>query len=114
MYAAVLAHGIGGRSDLPIPFGLAVGASAVVLVVSFVLLAVLWKRPRLGADDAGWLLPGGVAAVLDSAASRWVARLVGLAFFLYVCWAAFFGKNDALNPTAGVVYVLFWVGTVAF
>jgi hypothetical protein len=111
---SVLAHGIGGRSDLPIPFPLALGASAFVLVVSFVLLAALWRTARLGRADAGWLLPGGAARVLDSAVSRWVVRLVGLAFFLYVATAAFFGKNDALNPTAGVVYVLFWVGTVAF
>ena len=114
MRTAVLAHGIGGRSDLPIPFGLALGASAFVLVVSFVLLAVLWPRPRLGGERAGWRVPGGVARVLDASASRWAVRLVGLAFFLYVCVAAFAGKNDALNPTAGVVYVLFWVGTVAF
>ncbi len=112
--SAVLAHGIGGRSDLPIPFGLALGASAFVLVVSFVLLAFLWPRPRLGRPGAGWLLPGAVTRVLDAAAARWVVRLVGLAFFLYVAAAAFFGKDDALNPTAGVVYVLFWVGTVAF
>lgn len=107
-------HGIGGRSDLPIPFGLALGASAFVLVVSFVLLAFLWPRPRLGRPSAGWVLPAPVARVLDAAASRWVVRLVGLAFFLYVVAAAVLGKNDALNPTAGVVYVLFWVGTVAF
>ena len=49
MRAAVLAHGIGGRSDLPIPFGLALGASAFVLVVSFVLLAVLWRTAAPGA-----------------------------------------------------------------
>jgi hypothetical protein len=114
MRAAVLAHGIGGRSDLPIPFGLALAASAFVLIVSFVLLAALWRTSRLGRPDAGWLLPRGAAAVLDSALSRWVVRLVGFAFFLYVFAAAFFGKNDALNPTAGVVFVLFWVGTVAF
>src|SRR5689334_5270857 len=114
MRTAVLAHGIGGRSDLPIPFELAVGASAFVLVLSFVLLAVLWKSARLGRADAGWRVPSGVAGVLDSAVSRWVVRLVGLAFFVYVCLAAFAGKDDALNPTAGVVYVLFWVGTVAF
>ena len=52
--SAVLVHGVGGRSDLPIPFGLALAASAFVLVVSFAALAVLWPRPRLGlrgADD---------------------------------------------------------------
>jgi hypothetical protein len=30
--------------------------------------------------------------------------------FLYVAMAAVFGVDDALNPTAGVVYVLLWIG----
>jgi hypothetical protein len=110
----VLAHGIGGRSDLPIPFGVALVASAFVLVVSFVLLAVLWPRPVLRGAVAGWPLPARLAAVLDSAVSRWTVRLVGLAFFGWVAVAAWLGIDDSLNPTAGVVYVLFWVGTVAF
>jgi hypothetical protein len=37
-----------------------------------------------------------------------------VAFFGYVLAAALFGVDDAQNPTAGVVYVLFWVGAVAF
>jgi hypothetical protein len=110
----VLAHGIGGRSDLPIPFGLAVVASGVVLVVSFAALAFLWPTPRFRGERAGWPLPGAVAAVLSSPVSRWAVRLVGLAFFAWVLAAALFGIDDALNPTAGVVFVLFWVGTIAF
>jgi hypothetical protein len=112
--AAVFAHGIGGRSDLPIPFGLALGSSALVLVVSFAALAVLWPRPRLGSPTAGWRLPAALARALDAGASRWVVRLVALAFFGYVLAAALLGVDDAQNPTAGVVYVLFWVGAVAF
>jgi hypothetical protein len=112
--AGVLAHGIGGRSDLPIPFALAVWASAFVLLVSFAALAFLWPSPRLRGGKAGRPLPDGVARVLDSAALRWAVRLVGLAFFAWVAAAALLGIDDALNPTAGVVFVLFWVGTVAF
>ena len=41
------AHGIVGREDLPIPSWLFAWGAAVVLVVSFVALAVLWPRPRL-------------------------------------------------------------------
>src|SRR5204862_2867337 len=105
--AGVLAHGIGGRSDLPIPFALAVVASAVVLVVSFAALAVLWPTPRLRGARAGRPVPSVVAAVLDSPVSRWLVRLVGLAFFGSVLAAALFGIDDALNPTAGVVFVMF-------
>lgn len=44
---AALAHGFVGREDLPIPKWLFGWAATVVLVVSFVGLAVLWPKPRL-------------------------------------------------------------------
>ena len=43
----LIAHGISVRSDLPIPEWLFGWAAAMVLVVSFVALAVLWPEPRL-------------------------------------------------------------------
>ncbi len=42
----ILAHGIGGRSDLPLPLTILVLAAAAVLVISFVALGMLWTRPR--------------------------------------------------------------------
>ena len=45
--ASASAHGLVGKQDLPIPRWLFAWAAAVVLVVSFVALAVLWPRPRL-------------------------------------------------------------------
>ena len=36
--------------------------------------------------------------------------MLGLVTTAYVVMAATFGRDDALNPTAGTVYVLFWVG----
>lgn len=39
-----LAHGIGGRLDLPVPVTYFVAAAAVVIVASFVALAVLWPE----------------------------------------------------------------------
>ena len=59
----VVAHGVGSRQDLPIPFWAALVGAAVALVVSFVALAFLWREPRLRGADAGrpsrpfrWLL----------------------------------------------------------
>ena len=43
----LIAHGLVSRSDLPIPEWLFGWAAAMVLVVSFVALAVLWPEPRL-------------------------------------------------------------------
>lgn len=41
-----VAHGIGGRGDLPVPLEFFLVGAAVVLIVSFVALAVLWPEPR--------------------------------------------------------------------
>ena len=42
-----MAHGIGGRLDLPVPVSYFIAAAGVVIVASFVALAVLWPEPRL-------------------------------------------------------------------
>lgn len=106
----VVAHGIGGRQDLPIPFSYALTGAALALVVSFVALGMLWREPRLGGESVGAVLPGGAQRVLDSARLRWAVRLAGLAAAGYVAVAAVLGPDLAINPTAGSVYVLFWVG----
>ena len=43
------AGGLIGRSDLPIPEWLFGWAAAMVLVISFVALAILWPQPKLEA-----------------------------------------------------------------
>jgi hypothetical protein len=48
----LLAHGLVGRTDLPIPKWLFGWAAAVVLVISFAALAVLWPKPELQ-DERG-------------------------------------------------------------
>lgn len=108
----ILAHGVGGRGDLPIPFSAALAAAVVALLVSFAVLAWRWQQPRLHGATAGRPLPRRCAVVLDSAWWRWGWRVVGLLALGYTCVAAFGGPDDALNPTAGVVYVLFWVGVL--
>ena len=40
------AHGIGGRADLPVPIGYFLVGAGIVLVLSFLALAALWKTPR--------------------------------------------------------------------
>ena len=58
-----IAHGLVARSDLPIPEWLFGWAAAMVLVVSFVALAILWPEPKL--EDEGW-----------RALPRWLGRAV--------------------------------------
>ena len=110
--AALLAHGVGGRQDLPIPFELAVLGAALALVVSFLILGFAWKESRYHGDDSGHPLPDGLTRAADSPWTRWTLRMLGLAMAAYVTLAAVAGPDLATNPTAGVVFVLLWVGLV--
>jgi hypothetical protein len=110
MNASVLAHGVGSREDLPIPFSFALIGAACALLVSFLVLLLLWREPRLDPVGAGPPLPAGVERALDSSLTRGALRALGLLATSYVVLAMVFGKDDALNPTAATVYVLFWVG----
>lgn len=112
MTGRLLAHGVGGRQDLPIPFAYAVTGAAVALLVSFLALGLLWREPRLLGDVGGRPLPMPVQRVVDSPVLRWALRGLGLVVAGYVLLGAVAGPDLATNPTAGVVYVLLWVGLV--
>ncbi len=112
MEQVVLAHGIGGRQDLPIPFSYALWGGAVAVAVSFLALGLLWRESKLRGSQAGRPLPLAVQRVVDSPAFGWALRLLGLALAGFTAFAALFGPDLANNPTAGLVYVLFWVGIV--
>lgn len=109
-HGRLLAHGIGSREDLPIPFTYAVTGAAVALVVSFLALGLLWREPRFDPVNAGRPLARGLAAVIDASVTRTALRVLGVVATGYVVMAAVFGRDDALNPTAGAVYVLLWIG----
>jgi hypothetical protein len=105
-------HGIGGRQDLPIPFGLAVGGAAAAIALSFIVLGVAWRSPRYCGDAAGKPLPAGLTATVDAPWFRWLVRAFGLATFLYAAVALLFGVDRLTNPIFGFVYILVWVGLV--
>ncbi|MGZ4625816.1 MAG: hypothetical protein ACXV3S_05925 [Kineosporiaceae bacterium] len=110
--AALVAHGIGSREDLPLPLGWAIAGAATAVVVSFVLLGALWREPRLNVEKAGRPLPAALARVLDSRVFRRTLAGAGLAFAGYALLALLFGPDDARSPVPWVVYVLLWVGLV--
>jgi hypothetical protein len=107
-----LAHGLVGRSDLPIPEWLFVYAAAAVLVVSFIGLAVLWPEPKLETRD--WRpLPGGLGRVLASPPVEIVCGAIGLFLLGVVVWSGLSGvQTAAANFAPTFVYVVFWVGLV--
>ena len=107
-----VAHGIVGRSDLPIPGWLFGWAAAVVLVVSFVALAVLWPEPRL--QDGGFRpFPGVVSRALLSRAVEIVCGAIGVFLLGVTIWSGLSGVQAATANFAPVfVFVVFWLGLV--
>lgn len=109
----ILAHGVGGRADLPLPVWLFAYSAAFALLISFVALRILWPHPRLAAAADGLRTPRWTeraASVLTV-----VAQAVALALFLLTLAAAWIGVDSAsanLAPTA--LYVVFWVGLQLF
>ncbi len=103
--ATSFAHGIGGKTDLPVPRWLFAWAAAVVLVVSFVALATLWPKPRL--EHARSRLVLRVPAFLEA-----VMGAVGIALFVIVVYAGFAGEQElvTINLEPTFIYVPFWVG----
>ena len=108
----ISAHGLGGAKDLPIPSELAIAGAVAALVISFTVLAVAWRRPRYDAATSGRPAPAWLDRMVSSQALAVTARVLGMAFFLYVAAAAVFGKDSLVNPFFGTFYVLLWVGLV--
>ncbi len=103
-------HGLGGAQDLPISRGLAITGAAAAVAVSFVVLAVAWRRPRYDAATSGRPAPAWLTSFVDSAWWRGLLRLVGLLALVYLIVVAAFGKDLLINPIFGIFYVWIWVG----
>ncbi|MCW3069928.1 MAG: fenitrothion hydrolase, partial [Solirubrobacterales bacterium] len=103
--ASALAHGIGGKTDLPVPAWLTAWAASVVLILSFVALATLWPAPRLESARSRAVLR--FPRVLDP-----ICGALGVALFGVVIYAALAGEQEL--PTANLaptfIYAPFWVG----
>jgi hypothetical protein len=107
-----LAHGFVVRSDLPIPEWLFGWAAAMVLVVSFVALAVLWPDPRL--QEEGWRpLPRGLGHRLTSRPVEIACGAIGVFLFALVIYSGLRGTQTATaNFATTFIYVIFWLGLV--
>ena len=104
----IWAHGIGGRLDLPVPVSYFIVGAGLVLVASFVVLALLWPEPRLQDGPRAevsrltiprrGLLPAlGVLGLL-LVIGQLVVPLLGL-------------ETDPTRPTIApvLVWVVFWL-----
>lgn len=109
----LLAHGLGGSSDLPVPYMYAMVGAAWALTFTFALVAFAWKRPRFDPDAPGRPLPAWVTTVVDAPATRWTVAGLALAFAVWVVLAGLCGPQTQRNALLGAFYVLLWVGLVA-
>ena len=106
--SVALGHGIGGRLDLPVPLSYFVVGAGVVLVISFVALAILWPEPRLHDGPRhqparltvrrGWVLPSLGLIGLFLVIGQLVPPLLGL-------------ETDPTRPSIApvLVWVVFWL-----
>jgi hypothetical protein len=108
--AGAAAHGLVQRANLPIPEWLFAWAAALVLIISFVALAVLWPRPRL--EHPGWRpLPGGLGRALGSTALEAACGTLGVALLLVVVVSGLAGLQSSFGNLAPTfVFITFWVG----
>ena len=109
----VLAHGLGGSSDLPVPYAYSVIGAAWALTFTFALVAFAWRRPRFDPLKPGHPLPAALTALVDSRLTRGVAAAAALVFAVWVVLAGLCGPPTQSNALLGAFYVLLWVGPVA-
>ncbi len=104
-----LAHGIGEVAGLPLDAELVLQTGGVVVLVSFVAVALRWPRARFTGPVRGRPLPGW----LDAPGLRTGLQAVTLALTVVVVGYGLLGPQDPdANPAPRALYVLFWVGLV--
>lgn len=107
----VLAHGLGGVRDLPVPAWIFYWGGAIVLVASFVALGVLWRDPLLARHARGRATPRWLGRLALGVPLRIVVQSVSVALFVLVFVAALLGDPDPFENLAPTwVYVVFWLG----
>ena len=107
----LLAHGLGGVRDLPIPPWIFYWGAAIVLVVSFLLLGRLWPTPLLDRHSRGRAAPGWLDRVALATALRVAIQTLSVALFLLVFVSALLGDTDPFRNLAPTwIYVIFWLG----
>jgi hypothetical protein len=84
-----------------------------VLVLSFVALGSLWKRPQLERRAPGRPLPEGLERVLRSSILRFVVGAFSAGLLVLLFLTALLGEPSSAQNLAPVfILVVFWVGLV--
>jgi hypothetical protein len=108
-----VAHGIAAVKDLPVPWWLFVYGALIVLIVSFVALGGLWKRPQLEQRAEGRPLGPRWQRILLGPELRILLGALSFGLLALVFSAAAFGDDSvATNLAPTFVWVVFWLGFV--
>lgn len=100
--AGLQAHGVGGPTDLPIPFLYAMVGASWALTISFAVLALAWKEPKFTDEPEPTEPPPR---------RPWLA-VIGLLLTAWVLVALYAGPSGAGNGGLGAIYIFVWVGLV--
>jgi hypothetical protein len=108
------AHALAARQDLPVPAWLFAWGASIVLIVSFVALAVGWRRPRF--EEARWRPFGaGLSRLLLGRPAQALCGLIGVFLLGVAVYAGLRGteapdRNFALT----FLFVTCWLGFPVF
>jgi hypothetical protein len=107
----LLAHGIGPVKDLPVPTWLFYWGGAAVLVLSFIALGTLWRRPLLARHASGRAAAGALSRIVLSTPLRVLVQTTSVLLFALVFATAYSGNRDPFENLAPTwIYVVFWLG----
>ncbi len=106
------AHGLIGRADLPLPEWLLAWGVAVLLIISFAGLVVLWREPKLEQDF--WRpLSERFSALLINPATEILAGLIGVGLLILTIYSGLTGTvAPDRNFAVTFVFVTLWLGMV--
>jgi hypothetical protein len=112
-FSIPLAHGIGGIRDPVLPDWLMYYGAALTLILSFVALGVLWRKPVLEGRDRGRPLSERWQRLILWVGWRIIFGAISVGLLVLIWLAALVGRPDAgdnLAPT--FIWVIFWLGLV--
>ena len=108
-----LAHGLlAPKEDLPIPEWLFAWGASLVLIVSFVALAVAWREPRWEGSRWRPVRPGLSRAIVNPV-TEVLAGALGIFLLGVTVWSGLYGTAaSAANFSVTFIFVTVWIGFV--
>lgn len=105
------AHAFGQRYDLPLPLDLYLAGAGAAVVLSFVVLAVVFRtRPRDTTPWADLTVLGPIRALFHPFLIRTI-QVIAVALFALILAAGFIGSQETIrNFAPAFVWIIWWVG----